>query len=165
MATRYAASSAIPRIDRSPMDSPAQFALIAGGSLTALASLAHLACIWIGGPAYRFMGAGEAVARAAEAGQWRPVILTLAVALVLALWALYAFSALGLAPGLPLTRIALWVIGLVYLARAVVFPLLKPLFPDNSTAFWLLSSGICLILGLLYAFGAWRLEPDASRGS
>ena len=93
------------------------------------------------------------------------MILTLAVALVLALWALYAFSALGLAPGLPLTRIALWVIGLVYLARAVAFPLLKPLFPDNSTAFWLVSSGICLILGLLYAFGAWRLEPDASRGS
>lgn len=41
------------------MESPAQLALIAGGSLTALASLAHLACIWIGGPAYRFMGAAK----------------------------------------------------------------------------------------------------------
>ena len=31
------------------------------------------------------------------------------------------------------------------------FQLLRPLSPDNSTAFWLVSSSICLVIGGLYA--------------
>ena len=49
-------------------------ALVLAGLLVALASLAHLVCIAVGARAYRFMGAGERMARAVEAGKLKPVI-------------------------------------------------------------------------------------------
>lgn len=128
-------------------------ALILGGALSALAAAAHLACIVLGPAAYRFMGAGERMARAVEAGKAMPTVVTVAIALVLFSWALFAFSGAGLIGHLPLTGLALPAISLAYLARAVAFPLLKPLFPENSSTFWRVSSGICLVLGLLYAAG------------
>lgn len=128
-------------------------ALVLGGVLSAIASVAHLACIVFGAPAYRFMGAGERMARAVEAGKIRPTLVTLAIASVLLVWAVYAFSGAGIAPRLPSTKLALVLISAVYLARALAFPLLRPVFPENSTTFWLVSSGICLVLGLLYAAG------------
>lgn len=132
-------------------------ALMIGGTLSAIAALAHLACIALGPSAYRFMGAGERMARAVEAGKRKPALITLAIASILLLWALYAFSGAGIIPRLPLTKIALALISVVYLARAVAFPLLKPAFPENSRIFWWVSSSICLVLGLLYAIGTVSL--------
>lgn len=135
-------------------------ALAVGGTLSALAALAHLACVVLGPAAYRFMGAGERMARAAEAGKAMPTIVTVTIALVLFSWALFAFSGAGLIGHLPLTGLALPAISLVYFARAIAFPLLKPLFPENSTTFWLVSSAICLVLGLLYAVGTFSLWSE-----
>jgi len=129
-------------------------ALVIGGSLTAAAAAAHLACIALGPPAYRLMGAGERMARAVEAGKARPTLVTAAIAAVLLVWALYAFSGAGVMGPLPLTGWALPAISLVFLARALAFPLLRPVFPENSATFWWVSSGICLLIGLLYAVGA-----------
>jgi hypothetical protein len=140
-------------------------ALVLGGTLSAAAAVAHLACIALGPPAYRFMGAGERMARAVESGSVRPTLITLAIATVLLIWALYAFSGARLIGRLPVTGPALTAISVVYLARALGFPLLRPMFPENSTTFWLVSSGICLVLGSLYAAGAitvW-LESEAWR--
>jgi hypothetical protein len=69
--------------------------LLAAGALTAVAALAHLACIAIGATAYRWMGAGERMARAVEAGRLRPTLVTLAIAVVLMVWAAYAFAGAG----------------------------------------------------------------------
>jgi hypothetical protein len=129
-------------------------ALVLGGTLSALAAIAHLACIAMGPRAYRFMGAGERMARAVEAGKMRPTLVTLGIAAVLFAWALYAFSGAGVIGSLPFTRFALAAISLVYLARGLAFPLLRPLFPENSTTFWWVSSAICLVIGALYAAGA-----------
>src|SRR5215468_9695765 len=52
-------------------------ALVLGGTLSAAASVAHLACIALGAPAYRFMGASGRMARAVEAGGTRPTLITL----------------------------------------------------------------------------------------
>ena len=41
--------------------------LILAGVLSSLAAIAHLACIALGGQAFRFMGAGERMARAIDA--------------------------------------------------------------------------------------------------
>lgn len=132
-------------------------ALVLAGLLVSIAALAHLACIALGAPAYRFMGAGERMARAVEAGSLKPALITLAIACVLFVWAGYAFSGAGLVPRLPLTEWAVPLISAVFLARAVAFPLLKPRFPGNSSTFWWVSSGICLAIGLLYAAGAAAL--------
>ena len=125
------------------------------GCASALAALAHVACVLIGAPAYRAMGAGERMARAAEAGLLQPTVLTLGIAGMLGIWALYAFSAAGLLPRLPLMRWALVLISTVYLARAFAFPLLMASFPENSLRFWLVSSSICLAIGALHAWGTW----------
>lgn len=127
--------------------------LALAGLLVAFASLAHLACIVVGPRACRLMGAGERMARAVEAGAIRPTLVTLAIAGVLLVWALYAFSGAGLVPRLPFTEPALACIAVVFLARAAAVPLLRPVFPENSATFWRVSSGICLAIGLLHAVG------------
>jgi len=128
-------------------------ALVLGASLSLLAALAHIACVVVGAPAYRLLGAGERVARAAEAGKRQPTLVTLALSSVLIVWAAYALGAAGVIDLLPLSKLVLPVIVAVYLGRAVAFPLLKPAFPENSNTFWLVSSGICLFIGLIHLYG------------
>lgn len=128
-------------------------ALIAAAILNALAAMAHLACIAIGPPAYRFMGAGEKLARSVQAGKLQPTFVTLAVAGMLMAGAAYALSGAGVIVRLPLTRPALLVISAVYLARAFAVPFLQRRFPGNSAIFWAVSSGICLAIGLVHLYG------------
>ena len=128
-------------------------ALIIAGSLSAAAAVAHLACILLGPAAYRFMGAGEKMARAVEAKRLRPTLVTLGIACALFTWAAYAFSGAGVIGQIPFAKVVLPAICVVYLARALAFPLLKPRFPGNSQTFWLVSSGICLVIGLAHVYG------------
>lgn len=132
-------------------------ALLIGGLFSATAAVAHLACIALGAPAYRFMGAGEKMTLAVEAGKLRPILITLAVAGTLFIWAAYALAGAGVIDRLPFAKLALPAICAVYLGRAVAFPLLKPVFPGNSQTFWLVSSGTCLIVGLVHVYGVISL--------
>ena len=132
-------------------------ALVVGASISAAAAAAHLACIFIGAPAYRLLGAGERMARAVEAGKPRPTLVTLAITSVLLVWSAYALSGAGVIPAMPFTKLALAVISTIYLARAVAFPFLKSAFPENSSTFWWVSSGICGFIGLVHAYGALSL--------
>jgi hypothetical protein len=130
-------------------------ALTIGGALSAAVAVAHLACIAIGAPAYRWMGAGERMARAVEAGKLLPTAVTFAIAAMLGLWAAYAFAGAGVIAPLPFMKAALTAIAAVYLGRGFGFPLLKTAFPGNSQTFWFVSSGICLVIGALYAWGTF----------
>lgn len=103
------------------------------------------------------MGAGEKMARAVEAGKLQPTLVTLAIAGILFVWAAYALAGAGVIDRLPFARLALPAICAVYLGRAVAFPLLKPVFPGNSETFWLVSSGICLVIGLVHVYGVISL--------
>jgi hypothetical protein len=146
------------------VNAPRNSWLIAGGWLSVAASLIHLATI-VGGPDwYRFFGAGEGVARAAERGSWSPGLMAGAIAAVLAIWAAYAFAGAGLVRRLPLMRTALVAISLVYLARGLLV-LHPPAFnrPDLSPEFMLWSSLIVLVYGICYAVGTWRAWPHLSR--
>jgi len=134
-------------------------ALIVGAFLSAAAALAHLACIGLGAPAYRFMGAGERTARAVESGKLLPTLTTLTISMVLLVWAAYALGGAGVIHPLPYSGLVLPAICAVYLGRAVAFPLLRSSFPENSRRFWLVSSGICLVVGLVHTYGvlsAWQ---------
>ncbi len=90
-----------------------------------------------------------------DAGHWYPALLTLALVGVLSSWCLYALSGAGVIPKLPLLKPVLILIAAVLILRGLAFVFLMPAFPENSLTFWLISSGICLALGLLYARGAW----------
>jgi hypothetical protein len=138
---------------------PGAHLLVAGALCSFGASGLHVACI-VGGPAwYRSVGAGERIATMAARGHWYPTSIALAIAAVLAAAGAYALSGAGMLPRLPLLRTGLCVIATVYLGRALAFPLLMPSFPGNSTVFWIMSSAICLAMGLLHAVGAWRAWP------
>lgn len=106
------------------------------------------------------MGAGEEMTRAAEAGKLQPALVTLLITGVLLIWVAYAFSGAGAIARLPLAKFALSAISAVYLVRAVAFPLLKPAFPENSQVFWFVSSGICLVIGLVHLYGLISRWPE-----
>ncbi|MEN3157300.1 hypothetical protein ABC502_02835 [Alkalimonas sp. NCh-2] len=125
--------------------------MAAAGSF--LAALAHLGCIVFGGDWYRFFGAGEQMALMAEAGHWQPAVVTSGIVLVLLIWSAYALSGAGVIRRLPLLRTGLLLIGAVLLMRGLGFVVLMPQFPDNSLMFWLVSSGICLVLAAGYLVG------------
>ncbi len=128
-------------------------ALVVGAAASLAAALAHLACIAVGAPGYRLLGAGERMARAVELGKVRPAVVTLCITAVLIVWAAYALSAAGVLAPLPFVKVVLVGVCAVYLARALFFPLLRPMFPENSERFWIVSSAICLAVGLVHLYG------------
>jgi hypothetical protein len=133
--------------------------LVLGGILSALAALLHLAVIAGGASWYRFVGAPEDMARAAEQGSSTPALITLAIAALLLVWALYAFSGAGIIRRLPLLRTALILISAVYLLRAFsILPVLI-LRPELVDTFGAVSSLIALAYGLAYATGTWAGWP------
>lgn len=138
--------------------------LVAGGVLSAAAALLHLACIAGGPDWYRFFGAGEGIARAAEQGSWMPALITLGIAVLLSIWSVYAFAGAGLIGRPPLLRTGLGVISAIYLARGLmVFAPAVMSRPDLSSTFMLWSSLIVLVLGIVYAIGTWQAWPQLSR--
>jgi hypothetical protein len=137
------------------MPDAGSFFLLAGALCSFGAGVIHLVCIAVGPRAYRFLGAGERMARAAERGSRYPALITFAIAALLFGCGVVALSGAGFIPELPFTKPALVVISAVYLLRAVSFPLLRPIFPENSRTFWLLTSGISLAIGLLHGLGTF----------
>ena len=137
--------------------------LRAAGWMSVAASLLHVAVI-IGGPDwYRFFGAGEEMARAAEHGSLAPAIVTSIVAGILATWAAFVFGAAGLTRRLPLTRTALVAIAAVLLARAALGLVPSLWAPEQWPAFAFWSSGICFVMGACFALGTWLAWPQLSQ--
>lgn len=144
--------------------------LLIGGFLTGIASLLHLAIIW-GGPSwYQFFGAGERMARLAARGSTYPAMVTAGIAATLGLWAVYAFSGAGFIRRLPFLRLVLRLIAAVYLARGILAipvvlivegPYMQQL--RGRMVFMVVSSAICIGLGLCYAIGAGALRSGHHR--
>ncbi len=137
--------------------------LVAGGMLSGVAAALHVAIIFGGPEWYRFFGAGEELAQAAERGSPVPAVLALAIALLLLVWALYAFSGAGLIRRLPLLRTGLVVISAIYLLRGAVLAPLLALRPGQVDAFAVWSSLVVLGYGIAYAVGTWRQWPRLAR--
>ena len=142
---------------------PGTTSLIIGGWLSVVAALLHIGCI-IGGPDwYRFFGAGEEMALAAERGAWFPAVVTGFIAVILGVWALYAFSGAGKFGRLPLLRTGLVVISAIFLLRALAFFPAHLIRPDLTDSFAVWSSLIVLVYGLAYAIGTWRAWPALTK--
>lgn len=133
--------------------------LIAGGVLSGLAALLHLACIYFGASWYLAMGAGEEMARLADSGSSYPAMITMLVFAVLALWSLYALSGAGVIPRLPLLRPVLSAITVIYLVRGFAFVPMMVLMPGRSATFWLVSSALCAGFGVVHLIGLRKVWP------
>lgn len=138
--------------------------LIVGGILSVIAALLHVAII-VGGPEwYRFFGAGEGMAQLVENGSTYPLIITAIIAVILVVWALYAFSGAGIINKLPLLKPVLVAIAMIYLMRGIFgipiviyvdHPYLNEL--EGKMTFMICSSIISLSYGLLYLLGSIQI--------
>ena len=130
------------------------------GVLSAGVALLHVLIIFVGGPAYRYFGAGERMARLADQGSPTPSLVTLGLTLLFATWAVYAFSGAGLLRRLPLLRTGLITIGLIYTLRGLLLgPQIVWFFsghaatvPPRQLAF----SAAALLTGLAYLVGTQK---------
>jgi hypothetical protein len=107
--------------------------------------------------------------RTDERGASSPAIVTAGIAASLGVWTLYALSGARVIARLPFLRLALVLIAAVYLLRgALGIPVV--LFVDDPytrelrtrLTFMVVSSAICIGLGLCYAIGAagvWTRSP------
>jgi len=119
----------------------------------------HVAIVFGGASWYRFFGAGERFARAAEQGRIWQDLATFGIAVILAVWAAYALSGAGILRRLPLLSLALLLITAVYLVRgAVVFAVLVFL-RGTVTPLLMWSSLVCLVIGIVHAIGLAKAWP------
>ncbi len=131
------------------------------------AALLHIGCIAFGAAWYRYFGAGQRVVRLAQAGHWWPPLMTAGITAVLVAWTLYALAAAGWHSPLPASRLVLSGIALLLLRAAMGFglALLRPGY--NGRRFWMVSSLVCLSLGLAFALvparpgSAWGSRPPS----
>lgn len=141
------------------MSVPYNIWLIFAAFLSAVATLLHVGIVFGGGPWYRFFGAGERMASAAEAGRAYPAVVTFGIAFVLGCWAAYALSGAGVIAALPLLKWGLAAITVIYLVRGLaLFPLLF-FAREQATPFMVWSSLICIGYGVVHLVGvtqAWE---------
>ena len=145
--------------------------LKAGGVASAFIAVLHVLIVFWGGPAYRYFGAGEEMARLAEARSPIPALVTAGISIVFAVWAAYAFSGAGLVRRLPLLRTGLVLIGVVYVLRGLLLaPEVaarasghQPAVPVREMVFSL----VALLAGFAYLVGtrrAWANLSPAKHG-
>jgi hypothetical protein len=138
---------------------PQSDAFFYGAVCSATASLLHLAIIAGGAKWYQFFGAGKKWVQAAEKGHGWHDVFTLAIAALLMVWAAYALSVLDYGvPPLPADKIVLSLITGVYVLRgAGGFAMLWWPQRSHSTRFIVVSSLICLGIGIVHSVGLWEL--------
>ena len=127
-----------------------------GGVLSFAVALLHAIIIFVGAPAYRYFGAGEDMATAAESGSAFPAVLTLFLAAIFAIWGFYGLSVAGVIRRLPLLKIALILIGAVYALRGVaVFQQLFQIATSSAEVAprEIVFSLVSLVIGLAYLVG------------
>ncbi|WP_027180050.1 hypothetical protein [Maridesulfovibrio bastinii] len=141
------------------MTNPSYFLCVAGIISFAIALL-HIVIIAAGPKAYDYFGAGEDLVLMARRGSVIPPLLTIFIALVFAVFGLYAFSAADLYRDLPFKGPLVVIIGILYFLRgsAVFFQLLNRGSSASGTReiiFSLISftAGICYLAGVL---GNWE---------
>ena len=134
--------------------------LIAGGVISALISILHV-ILAVKPDLYRYVSPdqGSALAQIAGQGSSLIIIATVVLALIFAIWAIYAFSGAGLIVRLPLLRGALIAIGVIYILRALFLPseinmVLTQGYPFRFVVF----SAVSLVAGLLYLIGIFKLR-------
>ncbi len=132
-----------------------------GGTLNLGVAALHVGIAFFGAPAYRYFGAGKDMASWAEQGSPLPAIITLGLAVLFAVFGLYAFSAAEAMPKLPFFGPVVLAIGGIYVVRGGLGVPAAFLMPNDSTApltFTVAFSLVALAIGVLYLLGFWMVR-------
>jgi len=137
--------------------------LIGTGLAACAGSVLHIAILFGGPDWYAFFGAPRGLVEMARVGNLRAPVSCLAIALILAILAAYAFSAAGLIRRLPLLRTGLALMAIVLILRGVLFIPMILWLPGSLSSicdcrsvntFVVLTSLLCLAMGVGCALGA-----------
>jgi hypothetical protein len=102
-------------------------------------------------------GVESPLADMAEQGSTATTIASFVLALIFAIWSLYAFSGAGLIGSLPLLRAALIAIGAIYFLRSLfIFTEIDMVQSQGYPLRFVVFSSLSLVTGLLYLVGVWR---------
>ena len=126
--------------------------LILGGIASFLIAGLHLALAlkpqW-----YRFFGADELAQLHEQGARW-VVLVTFGLALMFAAWGTYALSGAGVIQPLPLLRVSLITIGVIYVLRSLMLPSeLVQVFVSGAPFHFVIFSLGSLAAGLMYLVG------------
>lgn len=141
------------------------------GIVAIAGALLHIAIMFGGPDWYAFFGAPSGLVELARIGHPRAAISCLVIASFLFVLGAYAFSGANVIRRLPLLRPVLAMIGLVLIARGALFIPMILWRPDSLAricdcrsvdTFIVLTSILCLAMGISYATGAMSL-PSQSR--
>jgi hypothetical protein len=102
---------------------------------------------------YRYCGADE-LAQLHEQGSPFTLLVTIGLILLFAVWGVYALSGAGVIGRLPLLRVVLITIGVIYVLRGLMLPseLVQVLTSGYPFRFIVFSTG-SLVMGLFYLVG------------
>jgi hypothetical protein len=153
--------------------------LVFVGVVAAAGALLHIAILFGGPDWYAFFGAPQGLVDMARAGNVRVPISCLVIAAFLSLLAAYAFSGAGVIRSLPFLRLVLSSIAGVLILRGILFVPLILWRPGTLSgicecrsvdAFIIVTSVLCLAMGIGYALGALAapnnsFKPKPLRGS
>jgi hypothetical protein len=153
--------------------------LVFVGVVAAAGALLHIAILFGGPDWYAFFGAPQGLVDMARAGNVRAPISCLVIAAFLSLLAAYAFSGAGVIRSLPFLRLVLSSIAGVLILRGILFVPLILWRPGTLSgicecrsvdAFIIVTSVLCLAMGIGYALGALAapnnsFKPKPLRGS
>lgn len=142
---------------------------LTAGVLMGLASALHVGIILGGANWYRFFGAGEGMARLAEAGSSYPTQITTFIVLVLALGAFYALKPAFSEKKLPLQNLVLGIACFVFLLRGLIGVPIVIILDDpylnelqGRMTFMVISSLFCLFMGGSILLGLLRKSTYSS---
>jgi len=153
--------------------------LFFAGVAASAGAMLHIAILFGGPDWYAFFGAPQRLVDMARAGNIRAPISCLVIAAFLALLAAYAFSGAGVIRRLPFLRLVLASIAGVLILRGALFVPLILWRPGTLSgicecrsvdAFIIITSILCLAMGVGYALGALAapensFKPKPLRGS
>lgn len=139
-----------------------------GGTLNLGVAALHVGIAFFGAPAYRFFGAGNDMATWAQQGSPLPAIITLGLAVLFAMFGLYAFSAADAVPRLPLLAPVVLAVGGIYVVRGGLGVPAAFFLPNDSTApvaFTVAFSLVALAIGVLYLLGFSMVRQRFNKAS
>ncbi|TMP39805.1 hypothetical protein CWB96_06495 [Pseudoalteromonas citrea] len=116
-------------------------------------AIAHLSCIVLGEQCYRAQLAPRAIIESAIHGTLFAPLATVVIACIFIICALYALAGARAIVRLPLTRVAIYIIGSICILRGLAtFPLLLS-HPEMASTFAIIAGILWFLCGVGYLLG------------
>lgn len=128
-----------------------------GGYINILIAIAHIIGLIWAQEMYDYTGVGEDMRRNVEIHPLLPTAMTIFVAIFFFIFGLYGLSAAGMIKKLPLLKLGVFAIAVIYLFRGVVGSVVNIGFESSFQWHHLLFSFCAIGIGLLYLLGGMQV--------